>query len=111
MAMEALFQKSKATGRILEETKIHQISWMLRNVAFSKALVLDEAVDTVVMLSLNPCYGYKDSWHEFKVLSASDSITNEHCRGLIRITESSGPCEFFNLLQNNLIQSLTFHQW
>lgn len=103
MAIEALFQKSTATGRILEETQIHQHSWLLRNVVFSKALVLYETADTVVMLSLNPYYGYKDSWHEFKILSAAEGITNEHCRGLIRITESPGPGNFFNLVQSNVL--------
>lgn len=93
MSIEALYQKSKVTGRISEETQIYQVSWLLRNVTFSKALILDESTDTTVILSMNQYHGYKDSWHEFKIISPIDNVTNEHCKGLICITESSGPGE------------------
>jgi hypothetical protein len=94
MAIEALFQKSKAIARISEETEIHQVSWLFRNVTFTKALVLDEGGDTSVILSLNPYYGHNDSWHEFKISSAIDDVTREHCHGIIRSTESYIPGEF-----------------
>lgn len=101
MAIEALFQKSKAIGRVSEETEIHQVSWLFRNVTFTKALVLDEDADTSMMLSLNVYHGHKDSWHEFKILSATDEGTNEHCHGLMRITKNSIPGRFsFGLVYN-----------
>jgi hypothetical protein len=93
MAIEAMFQKNKTVGQISEDTHIHQLSWRLRNVAFFRALIIEESIDSAITLSLNPYLGTQDSWHEFKVSSATDGVSNEHCQGLIRLRENSAISE------------------
>lgn len=86
MAIEALFQKSKAIGRLPDETEVNQATYQLRNVTFSRTLPLDDqGRDQKVLLSLNPCPSTKDSWHEFKISSIAKDIINDHCQGLICI--------------------------
>lgn len=88
MAIEAMFQKAKALGRIPDAATVNQVSYKLRNITFFRALSIDEeSGNTKVMFSLNPCTSTKDSWHEFKVLSISKEIIHDHCQGLISLSE------------------------
>ena len=90
MAIEALFQKSKATGRLPDETDVNQATYQLRNVSFSRTLQLeDQDKDSKILLSLNPCSSTMDSWHEFKISSIATDIINDHCQGLICIGEQT----------------------
>ena len=88
MAMEAIYQKTKATGQIPEETAVNQVTYKLRNVTFPRMLTLDNNTGTKILLSLEPCSHSNDSWHKFVVSSiAKDSsgIHDEHCHGLVSI--------------------------
>lgn len=88
MAMEAIFQRSEALTILEDATKIEKPRYRLRNVAFNKALVLNDSGEpTKVNLSLSAHPGFKESWHEFRVSSLAGSTWTEHCRGLVRIEE------------------------
>lgn len=90
MAMEAIYQKSKATGRVSENMMVNQATYKLRNVTFPRMLTLDNNIGTKMLLSLEPCLSTKDSWHEFTISSIAkdDSETHqEHCCGLVSIDE------------------------
>ncbi|MCJ1264132.1 hypothetical protein MMC22_004003 [Lobaria immixta] len=83
MAIEALYQMGRSLGRINEIDDIDKVSYRLRNVSFLKAMVLEKEKDHKMFLTLAPCIGPQDSWHEFKVSSISEGAWAEHCRGLI----------------------------
>lgn len=88
MAIEAIFQKSKATGRLPEDMSVNQSSYKLRNVTFFRALPIDDQEsDTKVILSLNPCSSTPDTWHEFKISSIASEITHDHCQGLVSLSD------------------------
>ena len=90
MAIEALFQKSQSTGRLGEETQNHEVCYRLRNVKFTRAMVLEEqAAERKVMLVLTSYYEAEGSWHEFTVSSLAEGVSHEHCRGLICLGEDS----------------------
>ncbi|KAI2613390.1 putative polyketide synthase [Hypoxylon sp. NC1633] len=87
MAMEAIFQKSKVTGRIPAAAAVNQVTYKLRNVSFHRMLSVEEDKETRVQLALEPCLSTKDSWHEFTISSSSKGIITEHCHGLVSIGE------------------------
>ena len=90
MAIEAIFQKTKATGRVSEETAINQLTYKLRNVAFPRMLTLDNHAGTKILLTLEPCMSTKESWHEFTISSIAkdgSGALEEHCNGLVSIGE------------------------
>ncbi|KAJ6190988.1 polyketide synthase [Penicillium mononematosum] len=88
MAIEAIFQKAKSLGRIPDTASVNQVSYKLRNITFFRALTVDEeSGNTQIMLSLNPCTSTKDSWHEFKISSISKEVVNDHCQGLVSLSE------------------------
>ena len=88
MAMEAIYQNSKATGRIPEETDVNKVTYKLRNVTFPRMLTLDNNIGTQVLLSLEPCSHSNDSWHSFTISSIAkdgSGVHEEHCHGLVSI--------------------------
>ncbi|KGO72702.1 Acyl transferase/acyl hydrolase/lysophospholipase [Penicillium italicum] len=88
MAMEAILQRSEALTILEDATKIEKPRYRLRDVAFNKALVLNDSGEPAkINLSLSAHPGFKESWHEFRVSSLAGSIWTEHCRGLVRIEE------------------------
>lgn len=88
MAIEAIFQKAKALGRLPDAVSVNQVSYKLRNITFFRALPIDEeSGNTKIMLALNPCASTKDSWHEFKISSVLKDIINDHCQGLVSLSE------------------------
>ncbi|GKT64373.1 polyketide synthase [Colletotrichum tofieldiae] len=96
MAVEAIFQKNKAIGRLADNVETHQVSYKLRDISFSRAMPLeDQDQDTKILFSLTPCSSTKDSWHEFNVSSLSKSIAIEHCKGRISIVDQ--PVEYEDL--------------
>ena len=92
MAMEAIYQKSKATGRITEETAVNQVTYKLRNVIFPRMLSLDEKSGNKILFSLEACATSNESWHEFNVWSIAkdgSGVQERHCHGLVSIGEHS----------------------
>lgn len=83
MAIEAFYQMGRSLSHIDELDDVDKVSYRLRNVSFLKAMVLEKEKDHTLFLTLAPCIGPKDSWHEFKVSSVTDGVWTEHCRGLI----------------------------
>jgi hypothetical protein len=95
MAVEALFQKSKSTGRLGDHIQRHEVCYRLRNVTFPRAMVLKEMGNGLnVLLCLNPCHGAQNLWHEFKVLSLAEDVSDEHCLGIICLGENSAEGDF-----------------
>lgn len=90
MAVEALYQKSKATGRLADDIQVNQVMYKLRNVTFSRTLPLeDDDKGSKVLLLLTPCTSTKESWHEFKISSIVKDIISDHCQGLISLGEQT----------------------
>ena len=91
MAMQAIHQHVQA-----KSTSVHIEHIVLRNVSFSRALLLDEeAPDQEICLSLRPqARSALDSspiWNEFRIFSISpDGKWTEHCRGLIQAVLGTG---------------------
>jgi acyl transferase domain-containing protein len=92
MAIEAIYQKTYATGQIPEGTSISELPFKLRNVAFPRMLTLDTNGSTKILLSLQPCSSTKESWHEFTVSTITkDGSIEEHCRGLVSVGNQNLP--------------------
>jgi acyl transferase domain-containing protein len=93
MAMEAIFQKSAATGHLPSDVAVNSVTFKLRNVYFHRMLALDESRGTTMELSLRACYSTRDTWHEFVISSAAEEAGDESvelCRGLVTIGEQAG---------------------
>lgn len=87
MAVEALYQASRA-GIFIERSVFEEkYRYRLRNITFSKALVLTEdATGRQIMTTLMPS---QERWYEFRISSLTDETWNEHSRGLISLEENS----------------------
>lgn len=86
MAVEALFQRTKALGRISPDCGISEQTYQLRDVRFDRALSLDNKDhDVKILLSLVERESTK--WHEFRISSIGPDRESdqEHCRGLVSI--------------------------
>nr|POE79483.1 fumagillin dodecapentaenoate synthase [Quercus suber] len=101
MALEAMYQSHKGNNPTITGS-VNDFSYRLRNIAFVKALVLEEGKEAVLSLSLSQQAG-NNSWYEFRVSSTTDDVFMEHCNGLICIQtarediialESAGPLEY-----------------
>lgn len=88
MAIEAQFQTSQSRGFIEEGRSVHEASYRLRNVAFNKAMVI-EGSESRIMLTLSPEDDGEKSWSRFTVSSFTDEEWNEHCTGLVALTDGS----------------------
>tara|TARA_R110002003_G_scaffold232_10_gene16791 strand:- start:11320 stop:17916 length:6597 start_codon:yes stop_codon:yes gene_type:complete len=91
MAMEAIFQKSKVTGRLAKDVGVNDVTYKLRNVSFPRMLVLSDSAPTTIQLALSPCSSTKESWHEYTITSISrdgDGVHEEHSAGLISIGDA-----------------------
>jgi hypothetical protein len=95
MAVEAIFQKSAAIGRLPSGISVNSVTYKLRNVYFHRMLTLDEDADTTMELSLQSCSSTRDTWHEFVISSVAESNSVEHCRGLVSIGEHPQECLSF----------------
>ena len=88
MAIEAIFQKSNATGRISSDTAIDQVTYEFRNINFPRMLSLDQDHDARIQLSLQPCSSTKETLHEFVICTLDrdgSQTVEEHCYGLVSI--------------------------
>lgn len=86
MAVEAVFQRTKALGRISPDSSVNGQTYQLRDVRFDRALGLDNKdQDVKVFLSLTE--RKSTTWHEFKIWSIGPDRESdqEHCRGLVSI--------------------------
>ena len=88
MAVEALYQKTRATGpEDAVITSPNHLSYRFRNIRFNKALVVEEGVQSVITLSLTEKPGSKN-WHEFRVSTNTADVFVDHCTGSIRVQDS-----------------------
>lgn len=88
MAIEAMYQTAFTTTW-REETPA-RFRYRLRDVKFSRAMVLEEDSESKIMLSLSPVPGSTRSWFEYKVESLREDIWTEHSTGLIRVETDYG---------------------
>ena len=98
MAMEAIFQKTKATGHIPEDATVNRVTYKLRNVSFPRMLTLDRDHDTKIQLSLQACSSTRESWHEFTISTINrdgSGRSDEHSYGLVSIGEHPRPGQSF----------------
>lgn len=88
MALEALYQKHCALLQPRDAANIapNDLCYRFRNVRFSRALVLEEGKDALIMLTLTKVPGSKD-WHEFRISTSEGEVVSEHCSGLARIQD------------------------
>ncbi|KAI8632855.1 PKSKA1 [Xylariaceae sp. FL1651] len=86
MAIEAVYQTTLIT--VWKEEAASKYRYRLRDVKFSRALVLEEDTETRYTLALTPARGGQGtvrSWYEFRVCSQQDLLDVEHSTGLICI--------------------------
>ena len=92
MAIEAIYQKTYATGQIPDGTSISELPFKLPNVTFPRMLTLNTKGGTLILLSLQPCSSTKELWHEFTVSTIiKDGSIEEHCRGLVGVANQRLP--------------------
>ncbi|KAJ2990881.1 hypothetical protein NUW58_g2741 [Xylaria curta] len=85
-AVEAVYQTALMTTWVEEIPTKYR--YRLRDVKFSRALVIEEDKETRYTLALSPLRGGQGtvrSWYEFRVCSLSDTLDVEHSTGLICI--------------------------
>ena len=88
LAIEAVFQKSNATGRISSDTAVDQVTYKFRNINFPRMLSLDQDHDIRLQVCLQPCSSTKETWHEFVICTLDrdgNQNVEEHCYGLVSI--------------------------
>lgn len=86
MAVEAVYQ-ARMGIHLTEGCDLpEKTRYRLKDVTFQKALVLPEkGGEARIITSLMPRPRNKDSWSDFKVMSVTDDIWTEHCRGLVTV--------------------------
>lgn len=90
MAVEAIYQTTQGVAKAQGDGKVDKNRYRIRNITFSKALVLEESEkECKVMLTLAPRPRVKDSWHEFKISSLIDGVWHENSHGLIRLEKDT----------------------
>lgn len=87
MAVEAIRQKSQALVILEGKPEIKSPAYRVRDMTFSRALVLEEKKEHKVMLTLVPKTGHGGTWHSYKVSSLVGDVWQENSRGLIKIEE------------------------
>ncbi|RFU25348.1 hypothetical protein B7463_g10989, partial [Scytalidium lignicola] len=83
MAVEAIYQTAFMTT--WKEEVPDRFRYRLRDVKFSRAIVIEEDAEKRIMLTLTPVSGSTRSWYEFKIYSLREETWTEHCTGLIRV--------------------------
>lgn len=89
MAIEAMRQKTHALTVLDGKPEIKSPSYRLRNLTFSRALVLEERKEHKVMLTLAPKTGSGNTWHSYRVSSMVGGSWQENSRGLIKVEEQA----------------------
>ncbi|CAM1502384.1 Fc.00g043680.m01.CDS01 [Cosmosporella sp. VM-42] len=92
MAIEAAYQTtfSIATDDELKQLTTEPYHYQLRDIKFSKALVLDDSADAAVMLNLTSTQGFKSNWYKFEVISTVSGevlTTTSHSSGFVRLNK------------------------
>jgi acyl transferase domain-containing protein/NADPH:quinone reductase-like Zn-dependent oxidoreductase len=87
MAVEAIYQTSCMQKPSTSFPLPNEMGYQLRNLRFDTALVLEEDVESVIYLTMNPLSGGTDSWFAFSVSSSREGTTTRHASGLIRVQE------------------------
>ncbi|OTB04503.1 hypothetical protein M426DRAFT_261766 [Hypoxylon sp. CI-4A] len=101
MAVEALYQANYMT--VWKGEPPANCTFRLRDVKFSRALVLEPSEECTTMLSLSPVAHSTGSWYEFVVSSVKDDVWNRHASGLVHaedvIPESNAPVDVISPLK------------
>ncbi|CZR67900.1 probable 6-methylsalicylic acid synthase [Phialocephala subalpina] len=86
LGLEALYQKHCALNPNDAPAAPNELCYRFRNVRFNRALVLEAAKDTLLVLTLVQVPGSKE-WHEFRISTSEADMIAEHCSGLVRIQD------------------------
>lgn len=93
MALEAMFQKHCAThpDDTADITSPNQLAYRFRNIKFDRAVVVEDAQPTMLLVTLVSVPG-SPAWHEFciRTTTTSHDVIYEHCSGLVRVHEELG---------------------
>ncbi|KAL4903835.1 hypothetical protein BDW74DRAFT_179426 [Aspergillus multicolor] len=82
IVVEAAYQTSQRSRAIESGLKVSQVGYRFRNIKFVRALILDEAAPSTLMISLNA----ERDWYNFSVYTAGgNDISTIHCEGLVSI--------------------------
>ncbi|KAL8910068.1 MAG: hypothetical protein Q9171_004622 [Xanthocarpia ochracea] len=89
MALEMLYQKHCAVSCEEDVAGIapNDLCWRFRNTKISRALVLEEGKDAIIISTLTKVPGGKE-WHEFRISTLEGDVLSEHCSGLVRIQDA-----------------------
>ncbi|KAF7590609.1 hypothetical protein BBP40_002604 [Aspergillus hancockii] len=87
MAVEAIYQTSCMRKPMASFPSSNELGYHLRNLRFDSALVLEEDVESVIFLTMNPVGGGMDGWFEFSISSTREGSTTRHASGLICLQE------------------------
>lgn len=93
MAVEAVYQMAQHDSEATIIVPIHNFAFRLRNINFTKALVLNEDASSKVMPNLTALSGADSVWYQFKISSVQGETYSEHCHGLARLDTSQSPGE------------------
>lgn len=87
IGIEAVYQTTQAANFIEKSEFEDKYQYRLRNITFSKALVLsDDPTVQQIMTTLMPT---QEPWYEFRISSLTEETWTEHSRGLISLQENS----------------------
>ncbi|KAE8151513.1 hypothetical protein BDV25DRAFT_138748 [Aspergillus avenaceus] len=86
MGIEAIYQTSCMQLSAPFPSQ-NDLAYQLRNVQFEMALVLEEDVECVLTLTMNPFSGTKGNWYEFTIFSSRGDMSTRHASGMIRLGE------------------------
>lgn len=90
MALEMLYQKHRALLQAEDAANVdiaqNDLCYRFRNTRFSRALVLQEGKDAIILSTMTNVPGSKD-WHEFRISTLEGDVLSEHCSGLARIQD------------------------
>ncbi|KAG8163144.1 hypothetical protein KVR01_007622 [Diaporthe batatas] len=97
MALEAMYQKHSTleldeslTQKQQLNLGVNDFGYGLRNVRFTRALVLEESgpTDIYVTLTRLPRSSEDSGWHEFRISTSRGNVNVDHCNGLIRVQDT-----------------------
>ncbi|KAF2805465.1 putative polyketide synthase [Mytilinidion resinicola] len=89
MAIEAAFQTEKATQRIPKDVRINQMTYILRDTRFLRAMLLEDGTETRVITTLTSrSTSAKQIWYDFKISTQMVDLVTDHCQGLIQVQEA-----------------------
>ncbi len=88
IAIEAAFQTGKANQRVSQDAGVSQLTYVLRDTRFLRAMLLEDSAETRIITTLRPAStNAKELWYRFKISTQIDDLETDHCQGMIQIRQ------------------------